>query len=149
VSDVSSVDIEMTMNAPLPRVWEAMVDVSSFPKFMNAVNDTQILDQVTNGRRTTAWSVMLKGSLLKWTERDDIDENSHSINFCQIKGDLDRFEGTWRATELDSDSVHVHLHAEFDIGIPLLTDMLTPVAAQALRESHEEILESIQQRASE
>ena len=64
-------------------------------------------------------------------------------------GDLDRFEGTWRATEVDAGTVHVQLHAEFDIGIPLLTDMLTPVAAQALRESHEEILDSIQKRASE
>jgi ribosome-associated toxin RatA of RatAB toxin-antitoxin module len=126
-----------------------MVDVSSFPKFMNAVNDTRILDQTTGGQRTTEWSVVLKGSLLKWTELDEIDESTHCISFAQVSGDLDRFEGTWQATAVDSSSVHVALHAEFDIGIPLLTDMLTPVAAQALRESHEEILESIQKRASE
>lgn len=137
------------MNAPLSRVWDAMVDVSSFPKFMNAVNDTRIIDEQDDGRRKTAWSVILKGSTLKWTEWEEIDDDRHQITFQQIDGDLDRFEGTWSAKELADESVQVLLHAEFDIGIPLLTNMLTPVAAQALRESHEEILESIHKRASE
>jgi hypothetical protein len=55
---MSYVDLEMKMDAPLARVWAAMVDVSSFPKFMNAVQDTQVIEESGDGRRITSWSVM-------------------------------------------------------------------------------------------
>jgi ribosome-associated toxin RatA of RatAB toxin-antitoxin module len=89
----------------------------------------------------------LKGCLLKWIELEKVDNRRHIIDFVQIDGDLERFEGTWQAAETGSGLVNVHLRAEFDIGIPLLTRMLTPVAAKVLQESHEEILRSICQKA--
>lgn len=43
----------------------------------------------------------------------------------------------------------VSLHVDFDIGIPLLAEMLNPVAADALRESAAQMLAALEQRLLE
>jgi hypothetical protein len=40
----------------------------------------------------------------------------------------------------------VTLNVDFDIGIPLLADMLNPVASAALRENSQQMLAALEQR---
>ena len=93
--------------------------------------------------RESSWEVLLKGSLLRWRERETVDRPGMRIDFKQLEGDLDRFDGHWLVEPAEGGS-DVELHVEFEIGIPLLAEMLNPVAARALRDNSADMLSSLE-----
>ncbi|MBQ1026024.1 type II toxin-antitoxin system RatA family toxin [Micromonospora sp. C95] len=128
------------------RVWAALLDVESFASYMDEVNEIRILEH-DGARRISAWKVLLKGSELEWQEVELIIEDRRRIEFRQTEGDLAYFFGHWQITERD-DGCTVELHVEFDIGIPLMAEMLNPVAARALEDNSRRILEQLGERAA-
>jgi ribosome-associated toxin RatA of RatAB toxin-antitoxin module len=138
------VDVSIDICAPVDDVWNAVADVLSYPKFMPSVNRVEHLGHDSDGSMLTSWSVSLKGSNLEWTERDIADHSSRRLSFVQLDGDLDQFEGVWSVTEGEAGYVTIRLVCDFDIGIPLLAEMLNPVAARALSENCETMLRQIE-----
>ncbi|WP_441248382.1 type II toxin-antitoxin system RatA family toxin [Kitasatospora sp. McL0602] len=139
------VDVRLPIAVPPDTVWAAVVDVESYPHSMTSVDSVQITEQADARHRTTAWSVRLQGSVLRWTEAEVIDPVARRFDFRQLTGDLGEFAGHWAVEEAPGGST-VALHVEFDIGIPLLAEMLNPVAATALRENAEEMLADLRRR---
>ena len=125
-------------------VWQKVCNVADYPTFMDDVQSIEIIED--GPVRTTSWSVLLKGSVLEWTERETLDEAALRIEFTQIDGDLDRFDGHWLIRPRVGGS-SVQLEVDFDIGIPLLADMLNPVAERALRENSERMLRGLDAEA--
>lgn len=142
------VDVQSQIRVPAERVWAAILDVESFPDYMPNVLRAEVVSLSDDGReRVSSWSARLKGSVLEWVEHERIDHGRRLIEFTQVDGDLDVFRGTWQVTPGDDDTVTtVRLQAEFEIGIPLLADMLDPVAARALRDNQEQMLRSLEAR---
>jgi uncharacterized membrane protein len=130
---------------PIDRVWQEVLDIASFPSYMDEVREVEILREEGNLRRSR-WSILLKGSILEWEEEELIDFADRKIAFHQIEGDLAYFTGWWHVTQT-AEGVSTQMHVEFDIGIPLLADMLNPVAARALEENSQKILARIDTRA--
>ncbi len=131
--------------ADAAEVWAAVLDCESFPTYMPEVREVVLLSQDGN-QRLGRWSVLLKGSHLEWEESETIDHERMRIDFHQTEGDLAYFTGHWQVSRDGADTV-VELHVEFDIGIPLMAEMLNPVAARALEDNSRAILESLSQRA--
>ncbi|MGS0684577.1 type II toxin-antitoxin system RatA family toxin [Nakamurella sp. GG22] len=142
------VDVSVVMNAPAHEVWSAVADVLSYPQFMQNVHEVTLLEELADGSTVTSWSVSLKGSRLEWTERDIPDHARRRLDFAQLDGDLEQFEGAWTVTENADGGVTVRLECDFDIGIPLLSDMLNPVAAKALTENSEAMLRQIEAKVA-
>jgi ribosome-associated toxin RatA of RatAB toxin-antitoxin module len=140
---VPIVQVDATIAAPAERVWRAVTAVEDYPAFMETVQAVRIEDEGVDGRRLTRWSVLLKGSLLEWTELETLREDVRRLEFEQVEGDLDRFAGAWSVDETGGGCT-VRLEVDFDIGIPLLSDMLNPVAARALRDNSEQMLREIE-----
>ncbi|NHC16105.1 type II toxin-antitoxin system RatA family toxin [Motilibacter deserti] len=143
-----TVDVEMTMHAPVQQVWDAVVDVESYPRYMETVKSVKELRRLPDGSRETEWSVLLKGSTLEWVERDVVLEGERKVVFEQTDGDLEVFEGEWTVTEQPDGTVRVRLFVNFDIGIPLLSAMLNPVAERALKENSRTMLQQIEKRVA-
>jgi ribosome-associated toxin RatA of RatAB toxin-antitoxin module len=141
-----SVSVDLVIAAPAGAVWIQVKDTESYPQFMENVRSVTILDQSEATRRTSRWSTLLKGSVLEWTELEAIDDANLRIEFHQLDGDLDLFEGHWQLTETAPSETHVELAVVFEIGIPLLADMLNPVAARALKGNSEAMLHEIEAR---
>lgn len=138
------VDVSIDIHAPADEVWRRVADVVSYPNFMPSVNRVEEISRDADGSTVTEWSVSLKGSDLEWTERDVADDATRRLTFVQVDGDLDQFEGVWSVTEGEPGVVTIRLVCDFDIGIPLLADMLNPVAARALAENCETMLRQIE-----
>jgi uncharacterized membrane protein len=130
---------------PIDRVWQEVLDIASFPSYMDEVREVEILREEGN-QRLSRWSILLKGSILQWEEEEQIDAENRKITFRQIEGDLAYFTGFWHVQQT-GEGVSTQMHVEFDIGIPLLADMLNPVAARALEENAQKILSRIDTRA--
>jgi len=141
------VTIDTTLKAPIGDVWRAVYAVEEYPRYMDSVKRTEVRHQSGN-ERTIAWSVVLKGSVLEWSELERICEADHRIEFTQLDGDLGRFEGHWQLVEAGPGATRVHLDIDFEIGMPLLAPMLDAVAERALRDNSEQMLRALERRAA-
>ncbi|MBB5132282.1 ribosome-associated toxin RatA of RatAB toxin-antitoxin module [Thermocatellispora tengchongensis] len=126
-------------------VWAALLDSESYASYMDEVREISIVEW-EGDRRVSHWSVLLKGSELEWEEEEFIDHERRRIEFRQLDGDLAYFNGHWQVTA-DEHGTTAELHVEFDIGIPLMSEMLNPVAARALEDNSRAILEQLGRRA--
>jgi ribosome-associated toxin RatA of RatAB toxin-antitoxin module len=140
-----NVDVDVVIRAPADVVWSTINDLASYPKFMANVQSVEVTSE-DGADRVSKWSVLLKGSLLEWTEREHVDVERLRITFDQVDGDLNVFQGFWAVEAVSPETTSVVLSVEFEIGIPLLADMLNPVAGRALRENSEHMLREIEQR---
>jgi len=142
------VKIDMVIQAPIERVWETVVDIERYQESMDTVRFVRIVEDDEQGRRRAAWSVLLKGSILEWEEEEHLDHGGHTVVFKQIRGDLDHFDGHWRLEAIGPEQTKVVFEVEFEIGIPMLADMLNPVAQRSLQENCTEILRGIERTAA-
>jgi ribosome-associated toxin RatA of RatAB toxin-antitoxin module len=140
------VRVDLTIDAGIEIVWQTVCEVQYYPEYMENVRTVTILGR-DDAVRTTAWSVFLKGSILEWTEQERIDDLRHRIEFRQTDGDLDRFDGYWQVSHGAGGTTDVVLDIEFEIGLPLLAQMLDPVAARALRDNSEQMLRQLERKA--
>jgi ribosome-associated toxin RatA of RatAB toxin-antitoxin module len=141
-----TVTVEMTINAPARVTWAAVTDLEEYPKYMDNVQSVTVQETGAANARVSEWSVTLKGSVLEWIEEDHTDDEARVMTFHQLDGDLEHFAGHWQVTEVGPSSSAVRLTLDFEIGIPLLADMLDPVAGKALRENCEQMLTAIEGR---
>ncbi len=142
-----NVNLAIDVRAPLERVWETVLDVESYPASMENVRWVEIRDRKGPQLRHTAWSIVLKGSILEWEEEEDIDFEQHVMSFHQLSGDLSVFEGRWLLREAEPGLTTVTFDVEFEIGVPLLAEMLNPVAKRSLHENCSEMLRGVERQA--
>src|SRR4051794_12383729 len=141
------VALELDIQAPAAKVWQVVTDIERYPDLMDSVRWVKIVDGVDPRARRSAWSVLLKGSILEWEELERLDPDAMVMEFHQVAGDMETFDGEWRVTALDTGHTNVTLHITFEIGIPLLADMLNPVAERSLRDNSREMLLGIERDA--
>jgi ribosome-associated toxin RatA of RatAB toxin-antitoxin module len=126
------VEVSEVVPAPVGKVWEALNNVESYTRVMDHVHSLTVLESRPD-HRLIAWEVDLKGCLMKWIEREAIYPERHRIEYQQTKGDLEQFEGYWQLEPLSDETCRLTLTVQFEIGIPMLADMLNPVAERAIR----------------
>lgn len=141
------VALEMDVRAAAQRVWDAVVDIERYPESMANVRWARILEWDGEDSRRCKWSVTLKGSILEWEERERLDHDALRLDFEQLTGDMERFDGAWELKSLEEELTNVRLTVSFEIGIPLLADMLNPVAQRSLRENCREMLLGVEREA--
>lgn len=145
------VELTLEIGAGADRVWEAVVDIERYPETMDSVRWVKLLPHPDPDPavRRSAWSIVLKGSILEWEEDELLDHDARTLTFTQRSGDMDIFEGGWQVTELAPARSQVRLTIDFEIGIPLLADMLNPVAERSLRDNCREMLLGVEREAVE
>lgn len=113
--------------------FRTLADFGRYPEQTDAVRSVT----VTRSDATTTvseWEVNFRTGILRWTEQDTFDIERCRIDFCQIRGDVDAFEGAWACTDEPSGCV-IEFEARLDMGIPSLADALEPIAVRTLVEN--------------
>lgn len=121
-----SMTSRLPMSCPPDQAWDVLLDYAAYPEYMTGVNEIEILDE-DGELRTSSWIVELKGSEMEWEQQDRISVENRRIEFRQTDGDLAAYEGYWQvhANELE-------VSVEFDIGLPLVAEMIHPAVAKAI-----------------
>jgi ribosome-associated toxin RatA of RatAB toxin-antitoxin module len=138
------VKLALTIEAPIKRVWETVVDIEGYQDSMATVRSVRVVERENDHRRRAAWSVLLKGSILEWEEEEEIDPDAHTVRFKQLRGDLEHFDGHWALEAIGPEQTKVVFEVVFEIGIPMLAEMLNPVAQRSLQENCTEMLRGIE-----
>lgn len=146
-----TVELEIDIQAPIERVWDAVIDIEKYPETMESVRWVKLLPSPDPDPtvRHSAWSVNLKGSILEWEVDEQLDHEAHVFHSRQRSGDMETYEGSWIVTEIAPGVTRARLEITFEIGIPLLADMLNPVAVRSLRENSTDMLRGIEREALE
>lgn len=142
------VKIDLEIRAPIERVWETVIDIERYQDSLENVRTVKIVEQNDECRRRAAWSVLLKGAILEWEEEEDLDHDAHMVVFKQLRGDLEHFDGHWALVALGAEHTKVVFEVVFEIGIPMLADMLNPAAQRSLQENCTEMLQGIERAAT-
>ena len=141
------------LRVPESRVWDLVCDIQSYPKLMESVLSIGLVSEqpLPDGRTETIadWEIELKGSILKWRERDTRDPAARRITYAQVSGDMERFEGFWQITRIADEVTEAVLEVDFSIGIEMLRPMLEPVAVRAVTRNSTEMLRSLGPRADD
>lgn len=135
--------IRVRTSAPVDRVWMVLKGIDSFPSFMEHVLEVAVVSHSPCDTRTSAWRVMLEGAVLEWTQLEKIDEDGHTIAFTQVTGDLSALSGVWSVEDDGDGGARIACDLSFEIGLPLLADVLNPVAVRALEENFQRMLDKI------
>lgn len=128
-------------DADSDTVFARISDFERYAEYTEAVREIRI-DSDEGGSNTSTWSVNFRGGVLRWREVDHIDPLRRRIDYEQIEGDFEQFDGTWEVAPSGT-GARVTFTAAFDLGMPSLAAMLEPVAKRALRENIEAILKGL------
>ncbi|WP_067497416.1 type II toxin-antitoxin system RatA family toxin [Actinoplanes sp. TFC3] len=140
------VEETLVIAARADDAWATVTDVEAYPEATQIVRSVRIIEHLDASQRLAEWSVLLRGSVLQWVEKEMLDHDRRVVTFSQESGDMQAFNGYWSVVPIDEGKCSVTLYVDFEIGIPLLADMLNPIAATALRESAHSMLSGLEQR---
>ncbi|WP_283133075.1 aromatase/cyclase [Rhizohabitans arisaemae] len=139
------------LKSPPLAVWDLILDVKRYPELMECVLLIELLDHVGHADGSTesvvGWEVELEGSVLRWVERERHEPDRLRVTFEQVAGDMDRFSGHWQVLDEGEGITSVTLEVDFEIGIPVLRDVLDPFAAAAIRRNSSDMLLSLGPKA--
>jgi ribosome-associated toxin RatA of RatAB toxin-antitoxin module len=141
------VSLDLDIRASIETVWAVVLDIERYPELMTNVVSARIEQWESETTRRSEWAMIIKGATLVWRDREQIDHDAHGVSFTQVSGDLERFEGAWIVERKKAGLTRVRITISFEIGIPLLADMLNPVAMRAMRDNCLEMLRGIESRS--
>lgn len=118
----------------------ALGDIESFPALTDTVHAVTVQNDPDG--QISSWQVDFAGGVLKWRERDHLDEQRLRIDFDLVDGDLPHLAGAWVVHPSHHDC-EVEFHARFDLGVPGMADVLEPVAGRALTNTVISILRGV------
>jgi ribosome-associated toxin RatA of RatAB toxin-antitoxin module len=144
------IENEVTIAAPLARVYALARDAESFPKFMPNVESVKVVERSADGSRVVAdWVGVAPEFKLKirWTEEDVWDDASHTCRFRMLKGDYNAYAGEWTFTALPDGGAKFTSVFDYELEIPLIGPLLKKVIAKLMHGNTQEILDAIKGQA--
>ncbi|MET0864073.1 MAG: SRPBCC family protein [Nakamurella sp.] len=119
-------------------VFSTLADYARYPELTPVVRsvDTWIGPE---GELVSKWEVNFRTGILRWTERDILDQQNLRIDFEQVEGDVAEFTGSWQCA-VEPTGTAVRFESFIELGIPSLADVLDPIAARTLLETISSIL---------
>nr|WP_234319358.1 SRPBCC family protein [Streptomyces sp. NRRL S-237] len=128
-------------------------DFARYPHLVPIVRRVDVAPAGPGHTVVSDWEVDFRNGVLAWTEEDVFDDTAMGISFRQTEGDFETFDGRWAITPHDADGngngegggagCTVRFEAEFDFGLPSLSQIIDPVAERVLRETIETILRAL------
>jgi len=136
-------EVEIGVIVPSHGVKEAFDILCDFERYPDCSPEVRsVVIESNNGERFSTWETTFRNGLLRWRERDVFDHESNTISFVQTEGDIEHFSGWWKIAGENGGS-KVRFWAQFDMGVPSLSNIIDPIAEQALRENIIAILQGL------
>lgn len=123
------------------EVFERISDFARYPELSDVVRSV-IVHPAVDQRERSDWEVYFRNGILRWSEEDLKNPAALTIDFEQIDGDFDFFNGKWELHP-EAASCDIVFAAVFDFGIPSLAGILDPIAERVLKETIARIVASL------
>lgn len=136
--------VNLRVRLPMTTISSAYAQLCDFNRYQTLCQSVRkiTVDRLDDVTTLTNWEVDFQNGILKWKERDTFDPVNHRIHFEQTEGDIEHFSGAWHVHQQAQDSV-IEFTSCFDLGMPMLSDMLDPVAEKAIHDNIHSILSGL------
>jgi ribosome-associated toxin RatA of RatAB toxin-antitoxin module len=118
---------------PVADAHAALSSIARFDRFPALAEDVRTVS--TNdgaGGRDSDWEVNFRRGVMRWNEREVVDQDALRIEFEQTEGDFAEFSGSWQLTEVDGGCA-VHFEVTYDFGIESLVGIMDPIAERVIK----------------
>ncbi len=120
---------------PPEDAFDILRDFHRHALMSDAVRSVE-LEEAPDGSVISHWEVNFRNGILVWSEFDEFDPSTNTVRFQRRDGDPEDFEGAWSSrVDPSGRGCILKFEANFEIGIPTLSEMLDPLAARTLREN--------------
>jgi ribosome-associated toxin RatA of RatAB toxin-antitoxin module len=124
-------------------IFNFILNVENYSQIMPNVHKIEILQQQDAEKRITKWDTDIDGAPLVWIENEIIDRKNLKMHFDSIDGDFEIFRGYW-AVEQEGQDIKVTCHIEYEIGIPIIEEIVGGVVKERMEANLEIMLTAIQ-----
>ncbi len=142
------ITVTVAVNAPLDTVYELAKEIERLPEFDENLESVKILER--QGSRTVSeWVGVVREfrQTIKWTEQDEWDDAQHVCRFSQVKGDFDRYEGTWVFSADGDNSTRVDLTLDYEYNVPLIGPLIKNLLHRKTQQAADGIMAAIKAMA--
>lgn len=123
------------------KIYNKISEFNEYSKFINVIRDISV-KRIDDNSSISTWEVNFENGILCWKERDFYDHTALRIDFEKYEGDIEVFKGCWSVSQEKNNSV-IDFEAEYDLGVPLLEDILDPIAGEILAQTIQQILKGL------
>ena len=138
------VRVEERVRAAPRAVYDLFRQVETFPDFMPNVESIEVVER-GEGWAVSQWHTDLDGAPLEWKERDEYDPEALRIRFNLLEGDIAQLEGHW-AFEPCEDGTLLVCEFDYDLGVPLVEEVVGATVREKLQHNIEEMLRAARKR---
>lgn len=138
------VEVSTIVAGSAGEIYTILKDMEKYPDFMSDLVSVTVLERRADFT-VTSWVSKIDRRIIKWTERDVFDDKNHHISYCQIDGDLKKFQGEWILTPMEQ-GTEIKLTVDFEFGIPMIAGLLHPLLKRKVKENSTNMLEAIKIR---
>jgi len=146
MSSPTRLTVSQHVAASAEDAYRIVVEIEQFPEFMENVKSVKILS-AKGDRKVIAWEMMIDDAPLEWTEEVCYDKDRFRVEFCATDGIFERFDGYWQVSP-DTTGSRIDLDLEYEIGLPEIAHIISPILKDRLIMNLESMLIAIQNRAS-
>lgn len=144
-----TVSAQVTIKAPLPKVYALAKNIEAFPEFMEDVAEVTILEKSPE-RQVSRWVGVIRefGRTITWTEEDFWNDDEHRCRFRQLEGDFTAYEGEWSFAGTNDETV-VSLEVTYEYKVPLIGPLIQGLLQRKVQQNCRAMLEAIKRQAEE
>jgi ribosome-associated toxin RatA of RatAB toxin-antitoxin module len=145
---VRQIAVSVTVDAPLETVYELAKDIERLPEFDENLQSVKILERQRE-RTVSEWVGIVREfrQTIKWTEEDEWDDERHICRFAQVKGDFDRYEGTWTFAAEGESRTRIDLALEYEYNVPLIGPLIQGLLHKKTQQAADGIMAAIKTMA--
>jgi ribosome-associated toxin RatA of RatAB toxin-antitoxin module len=82
--------------------------------------------------RVTEWSLLLRGSPLRWSQTERIDPELRSVQFRLLDGEPKSIDGSWSVSAAGPAAAKVEIDIEVNFGLPRIASVFDVMVAETL-----------------
>jgi ribosome-associated toxin RatA of RatAB toxin-antitoxin module len=127
---VPELRFECHLSAPPVALWPELLNCEVHAAGLPSVRTARVL-LADDHERLTEWSVLLRGSPLRWSQREYIDSADMSVRFALHRGDPKRVSGNWSLRPL-ADGSAARISIDLDFGFPRIATVFNALLVETL-----------------
>lgn len=146
------IEQSLEIDAPIAEVYRIAKNVEAFPEFMADLQSLTVQERSPDGTRTvTEWVGLIREFKLtvKWTQEDRWDDVAYRDDFQQLQGDMDRMEGSWQFTPLDTARTRFDSVLDYENDVPLIGPMVKNLIKKKLTDNMQATMDAIKRKSEE
>lgn len=124
--------LDCHLDVPVDALWPQLLAAHLHAAGLPSVRTARVLSAGEH-ERITEWTVLLRGSPLRWSQVEQIDPGTYSVQFRLVRGDPKTVNGAW-SLRGDGAGTVAAMAVEVDFGLPRIAAVFDVLLIETLND---------------